>query len=199
MGQKSIGKKILGDWNTKTVVTIAIGAALYGVLMVYGGIPVFTNTNLSTALLVPVVTGALVGAVPTAITLFLGNVIADLIGGWGLWFDWSIGNGVMGFFIGLLPVYGANITEGIFKVKHAVLYCIVTGLGTGLALVGVIPVLTAVLYGGELSVTFAQGFVAWGANALVLLVAGVPILALMANRFKARSNLQEASDDEATA
>ena len=29
----------------------------------------------------------------------IGNVISDLIGGWGFWFDWSIGNGILGFFV----------------------------------------------------------------------------------------------------
>jgi len=70
MKEMSLAKKILGDWKkTQTIVTVAIGAALYGVLMVYGGIPVFTNTYLSTALLVPIVVGSLTGALPTAVAL----------------------------------------------------------------------------------------------------------------------------------
>ena len=52
--KKGIGSLIVGEWNTKTIVAIAIGAALYGVLMVYGGIPVFTNTQLSVAMIIPV-------------------------------------------------------------------------------------------------------------------------------------------------
>lgn len=38
MQKKSIWQLILGDWNTKTVVGVAIGAALFGVLMVYGSV-----------------------------------------------------------------------------------------------------------------------------------------------------------------
>ena len=34
MENKSLAKKFLGEWSTKTIVAIAIGAALYGVLMV---------------------------------------------------------------------------------------------------------------------------------------------------------------------
>ena len=59
MAEKSLGQKLLGTWNTKTIVAVAIGAALFGVLMVYGGIPVTTNTNLTTAMIIPVVVGAL--------------------------------------------------------------------------------------------------------------------------------------------
>lgn len=81
MENKSLAKKFLGDWSTKTIVAIAIGAALYGVLMVYGSIPVFTNTYLSSAMVVPVVVGALFGPVPSMITLLVGNCLADLIGG----------------------------------------------------------------------------------------------------------------------
>ena len=60
-------KKFLGDWSTKTIVAIAIGAALYGVLMVWGSIPVFTNTYLTSAMIVPVVVGALFGPVPAMV------------------------------------------------------------------------------------------------------------------------------------
>ena len=64
MEKKSLAKKFLGEWSTKTIVAIAIGAALYGVLMVYGSIPVFTNTYLSSAMVVPVVVGALLWTYP---------------------------------------------------------------------------------------------------------------------------------------
>ena len=47
--KKNVGAMLLGEWNTKTIVAVAIGAALFGVLMCYGGIPIFTNTSLTTA------------------------------------------------------------------------------------------------------------------------------------------------------
>lgn len=112
--KKNVGAMLVGEWNTKTIVAVAIGAALFGVLMCYGGIPIFTNTSLTTAMIIPVIVGALFGPLPAMVCCGVGNVIADLIGGWGLWFDWSVGNAVMAFCVGLLPVYGANIKEGIF-------------------------------------------------------------------------------------
>ena len=42
--KKSLGSILLGKWNTKTIVGIAIGAALFGVLMNFGAIRVTTNT-----------------------------------------------------------------------------------------------------------------------------------------------------------
>ncbi|NLB50416.1 MAG: hypothetical protein GX809_02360 [Clostridiaceae bacterium] len=197
MKELSLAKRIFGDWKkTRTVVTVAIGAALYGVLMVYGGIPVFTNTYLSTALLVPIIVGSLTGAFPTALALFLGNVIADLIGGWGLWFDWSVGNAVMGFFVGLLPVYGAYVMDGIFKVRHAIIYAVTTIVGVAVAFLGVTPLLTMALYAGELKTSIAQGVAASITNSVILVVLGIPILALLANRFGARMDLRETESDE---
>ena len=43
--KKSFWKTLVGTWNTKTVVGVAIGAALFGVLMNFGSIKVFTNPN----------------------------------------------------------------------------------------------------------------------------------------------------------
>ena len=59
--------KIFQKWNTQTVVGVAIGAALYAVLMNYGGIRVFTNTSLTTAMIVPVIVGGLFGPLPAAV------------------------------------------------------------------------------------------------------------------------------------
>ena len=45
--KQSLGSILLGKWNTKTIVGIAIGAALFGVLMNFGSIRVTTNTSLT--------------------------------------------------------------------------------------------------------------------------------------------------------
>ncbi len=194
--KKSLGSRIVGEWNTRTIVAIAIGAALYGVLMVFGGIPVFSNTQLTTAMIVPVVVGGLFGPLPALVTCGVGNVIADLIGGWGLWFDWSIGNAVMAFCVGLLPLYGANIKEGVFSVKHAIIYAICCVLGNVLAFGVVTPVFSYLLYASDLNVTFLQAFAATLGNSAVLVVIGIPVLILLAKRFKARTNLSQETSDK---
>ena len=173
--KKNVGAMLLGEWNTKTIVAVAIGAALFGVLMCYGGIPIFTNTSLTTAMIIPVIVGALFGPLPAMVCCGVGNVIADLIGGWGLWFDWSVGNAVMAFCVGLLPVYGANIKEGIFTVT---------------------PIFSALFYGSDLNLTFLQALAATLGNTLVLVVVGIPILLVLANRYKSRTNLKEDKGDQ---
>jgi energy-coupling factor transport system substrate-specific component len=189
MKEKSIFKTILGVWNTKTVVVIAIGAALFGVLMNIGGIPVFTNTKLTTAMIIPVIVGGMFGPVPAFITCLVGNTIADLIGGWGYWFDWSIGNGVLGFIVGLLPLYGARINDGIFKFRHAVVYIITCIVGNAFAFGVVTPIFTVLFYGGELEVTFVQSLSGGIANTLVLTIIGIPILIALSKRNARNTNL----------
>lgn len=190
-------KNKLGVFNTKSIVTMAVGAALYGVLMVYGGIPIFSNTQLSFAMIVPIFVGGLYGPIPALIACGVGNVLADLIGGWGMWFDWSIGNALLGFFVGMLPLYGADITAGIFKVKHAVIYAISCALGNVISFGIVTPIFSTVLYGSDLNVTFLQALFAGVGNTLVLVVAGIPIMLLLSKRYASRSNLKTENDDSA--
>lgn len=187
--KKSIGKLLLGTWNTKTIVGVAIGAALFGVLMVYGGIRVFTNTSLTTAMIVVAVVAALFGPLPAALAAGIGNVLADLIGGWGFWFDWSIGNFVLGFFVGLIPLYGARIEDGIFNVKHAIFYVISVLVGNIVGFGLVTPVLTVLFYSSELTITWLQAFSAIVSNGIVLIVVGIPLLVILAKRNAKKTNL----------
>ena len=189
MNNKTMLQKFIGVWNTKTIVGVAVGAALFGVLMVYGSIRVFTNTSLTTAMIVPVIVGGLFGPLPAAVAAGVGNVIADLIGGWGFWFDWSIGNAVLGMCVGLLPLYGAYIEDGIFEVKHMVIYAISVVLGCALAFGLVTPFFTYLWYGGELSITLIQGVVGSISNIVALLVLGIPVLKVIAARNARGQNL----------
>ncbi|MDR1096416.1 MAG: ECF-type riboflavin transporter substrate-binding protein [Spirochaetaceae bacterium] len=191
MAKVNYGKLVLGKWSTKTLVAVAIGAALFGVLMAYGSIPIFTNTQLTSAMIVPVVVGGLFGPLPAFVTLLLGNILADTIGGWGYWFDWSIGNGVLGFFIGTLPLYGARIDEGVFKARHAVIYTIIAILGNAAAFGLVTPLLTSWFYAADVEITFLQAFASGVSNTVVLVVAGIPILVLLSRRFGKRKDLKE--------
>jgi len=187
--KKSFWKTLVGEWNTKTVVGVAIGAALFGVLMNFGSIKVFTNTNLTTAMLVSVIVGGMFGPLPAFVAAGVGNVIADLIGGWGLWFDWSVGNAVLGLFVGALPLYGAKIEDGIFTAKQMIIYTILCIIGNALAFGVVTPILTAVFYGGELTITFLQSLTGGISNCAVLIIIGIPLLKAMAARNARKSNL----------
>ena len=191
MENKSFLQKLLGTWNTMTIVTVGVGAALFGVLMNYGGIPIFTNTSLTTAMIVPVVVGAMYGPVPAAVACGVGNVIADLIGGWGLYPAWSIANSVAGLFVGALPLYGAYITDGKFEIKHMIWYLVCLIVGNALAFGLVAQVFTVIFEGGDLNVSLIQGLYASVGNILIEAVVGIPVIKLLANRYASRSNLTE--------
>ena len=140
-------------------------------------------------MVVDVIVGALFGPVPAAVAAFFGNCISDLIGGWGFWFDWSIGNAVLGFFVGLLPLYGARINDGIFDVRHAVVYAVTVIVGNLLAFGVVTPLLTYLFYAQELTITWAQAWAAVLGNASVQIIIGIPLLFLLARRNARSTNL----------
>ena len=187
--KKSFWKTLVGTWNTKTVVGVAIGAALFGVLMNFGSIKVFTNTNLTTAMLVSVIVGGMFGPLPAFVAAGVGNVIADLIGGWGLWFDWSVGNAVLGLFVGALPLYGAKIEDGIFTVKQMIIYTILCILGNAIAFGVVTPIFSTIFNGSELAITLMQSLTGGVSNCAVLIIVGIPLLKAMAARNARNSNL----------
>ena len=106
-----------------------------------------------------------------------------------MWFDWSIGNAVLGFIVGCLKLYGADVEEGVFDVKHMVIYAVLAILGNIFAFGVVTPLFTTLFFGGELDITIAQGWIAAVSNATVLIVAGIPILKALAARNARGKNL----------
>ena len=189
MEKESIGKILLGKWDTKTIVGVAIGVALFGVLMDYASIKVFTNTNLTLAMIVPVIVGGLFGPLPAALACGLGNCLADLIGGWGMWFNWSIGNACLGFFVGCLKLYGADIENGVFTPKQMIIYILIAIFGNALAFGVITPIFSTLLYQSELTIEFMQSLTGGVSNTIVLVVAGIPILKALAARNAKATNL----------
>jgi len=58
------------------------------------------------------------------------------------------------------------------------------------------PVFSYLLYASDLNVTFLQAFAATLGNSAVLIIIGIPILILLARRYKARSNLSQDQSGE---
>lgn len=178
-------------FKTEQIVAIGLGSALFGVLMIYGGIPVFTNTKLTTAYIVPVILGAHFGAIPAGLVGLFGNIIADTLSGGGYWFDWTIGNFIACLFIGSLSLYGADIVKGIFTAKQAIIFSLVSIVGIVIGFGLVTPIFTQILFGGELVITYTQAQVAVVTNASVVILAGVPLLLTLAKRNRSLTNLVE--------
>src|ERR671929_1135698 len=94
--------------SSRTIVYAAIGAALYGILLV-AQVPIPGGGNVSARpafALVPFF-GYAFGPIVGFFTGLVGNAIGDQISGWGLltsW-NWSIANGLVGLIAGLAPLY----------------------------------------------------------------------------------------------
>jgi energy-coupling factor transport system substrate-specific component len=104
------GGERTGPWSvgTRQVVYMAIGAALYAVFAwVTSGlrIPGPFNSSIRPGVAIPLFFGAAFGPVVGFFTGFVGNIIADLLSGYGFSWNWSLGNGLMGLVAGLAAYY----------------------------------------------------------------------------------------------
>jgi energy-coupling factor transport system substrate-specific component len=98
-------KKSLWSFGTREVVFAAIGAALYGVLSALTNflqIPGAGNVSIRPAVSIVFFFGVAFGPIVGFITGLLGNIISDLISGYGFWPWWDLGNGIMGLIAGLV-------------------------------------------------------------------------------------------------
>ena len=127
-------KKSLWMFGTRQVVYAAIGAALYGVLGWVTNIlqiPGVANVSVRPAVAIPMFFGIAFGPWVGLISGFLGNMISDMLSGWGFWFWWNLGNGIMGLIPGLiwLQLKDYKSRESIIKAELYVILGIVVGMG----------------------------------------------------------------------
>ncbi len=93
------------EFGTRQVVYGAIGAALYGVLSYVTNIfplPAAGTVTFRPAVAVLIFFGAAYGPWVGLLAGFLGNTLGDAITGWGFYWNWSLGNGLMGMIPGLI-------------------------------------------------------------------------------------------------
>ena len=120
--------------GTRQVVYMAIGAALYGLFSwATAGlrIPGPFNSSIRPGVAIPLFFGGAFGPVVGFFTGFVGNIIGDLLSGYGFSFNWSVGNGLMGLVAGL-AVYVTrqlNSPRDIAKAVGFALLGIVVGIG----------------------------------------------------------------------
>lgn len=92
--------------GTRHVVWMAIGAALYAVFSWFFNVTVFVVPSLSQvalrpAIAIPMFFGYAFGPVVGFFTGVVGNTFGDAISGFGLFPQWSVGNGLVGFIAGI--------------------------------------------------------------------------------------------------
>lgn len=175
-------QKFIGDWNIKTILCVLIGAVVFGFLMNFCSILVYSKIYFTSSMIVPVVVGAYFGPLPAAIATGLGNIFADIFRQSDIYYNWAIGNAVLGLFVGALPLYGVNIRKGIFEVKHIVLYSLLCVVGCGFAFIGIVPVFTVIFFDGQLQIILIETVIGSIMDIVALLVLGIPILKFWANK-----------------
>jgi energy-coupling factor transport system substrate-specific component len=114
MSTLSMQRNNLWEVTSRTIVYAAIGAALYGILLVAQlPIPGSTVSVRPAFALVPFF-GYAFGPIVGFFVGLVGNGIGDQISGWGAltsW-NWSIANGLVGLIAGLAPMYLVRWVEG---------------------------------------------------------------------------------------
>lgn len=115
------------EFGTRQVVYGAIGAALYGVLSWATNIfplPAAGNVTFRPAVAVLIFFGAAYGPWVGLLAGLIGNTLGDALTGWGLYWNWSVGNGLMGMIPGLIV---ATIKD--FRAQADIIKAVLWGLG----------------------------------------------------------------------
>jgi energy-coupling factor transport system substrate-specific component len=161
-------------FGTREVVYGAIGAALYGVFSWATNIfplPAAGNITFRPAIAVLIFFGVAYGPWVGLLAGFIGNTLGDALSGWGFYWNWSLGNGLMGLVAGLaMPM----IKD--FKARADIIKGVTWGL-IGIAVGMLFASLTEMFVGGISLNTALVGYFtpAFIGNAIVTIVL-LPIL-----------------------
>ncbi len=178
-------KKSLWAFGTREVVYAAIGAALYAVLSVatnFLQIPAAANVSIRPAVAIPMFFGLAFGPWVGLITGFVGNLISDLVSGYGFWPWWDLGNGLMGFVPGLIYLMMTDFRSVGDLVKAEVMVIVGAAVGMFVASFSEIWV-SGIDFTTAMATNFVPSFISNVVNGLIL----VPILMIAYAAIRGRS------------
>jgi energy-coupling factor transport system substrate-specific component len=178
-------KRTLWAFGTREVVYAAIGAALYAVLSVATNvlqIPSAANVSIRPAVAIPMFFGIAFGPWVGFISGFVGNMISDMISGYGFWPWWDIGNGLMGLIPGLIYLQIKDFRSSGDLIKAEIMVVVGTAIGMFVAAVSEIWV-SGVDFATTMATNFMPAFISNVINGLIL----VPILMIAYAAIRGRS------------
>jgi energy-coupling factor transport system substrate-specific component len=162
------------EFGTRQVVYGAIGAALYGVLSWatnFFPLPAAGNITFRPAVAVLIFFGVAYGPIVGLLAGFIGNTLGDLISGFGFYWHWSLGNGLMGMIPGLIML---TITD--FKARSQIIKAVGWG-ALGIAVGMLFASLMEMFMGGiDLNTAITGYFVPAFIGNLVVTAILLPIL-----------------------
>ena len=121
--------------GVRQVVYMALGAALYGALSFLTNflqLPSVGQVSVRPAIVIPLFFGAVFGPVVGFFVGGVGNFIGDYISGYGVYWNWDLGNALIGLIAGL-ALYG---TFGVYSSRRPITFAeiasaigIIVGIG----------------------------------------------------------------------
>ena len=181
-------KKNLWQFGTREIVYSAIGAALYGVLSwIFNSLqlPGTTLVSFRPPVAVPIFFGIVFGPLVGLFTGGIGNVIGDLLSGYGFFWAWDVGNGLMGLIPGLIAYAGVTEVKTGRDYAMVVLFAVLGALG-GMAFPALIAdpfILRNIDFMGGVTTEWLPAGISNAVNGAIL----VPILIYAWNAYRARS------------
>lgn len=119
------------SFSTTGLVAMAIGTALYAAFNVFFNIfqlPGAQLVALRPSVSIPMFFGYIFGPLVGFVSGFLGNVISDAISWGGFWWNWDVGNGLMGLIPGLATYFISK--EEVFRGKGYIACILLAVLGS---------------------------------------------------------------------
>jgi len=146
--------------NTRTIVAIGLGAAIFTLLFMYVKVPSpIPETSFQTAYGLSAFFATLFGPVAGALISFIGHALSDAVQYGSPWWSWVIASGVAGFIFGF-AFKRTKVEEGEFKGKDIMTFNIIQIIGNLVAWVVVAPVLDILIYQEPVNLVFTQGVTA---------------------------------------
>lgn len=169
-------EKKMFEFNTRTIVATAIGAALFTLLFMFVKIPTpIPDTSIQTAYGVGAFFATLFGPIAGFLIAFIGHGISDSVQYGSAWWSWVIASGVSCCIVGFThTVIRADLGE--FSKGRIALFNIVQIIGNAVSWMLIAPVLDIVMFAEPANYVFTQGVVAAIVNSISMGVIGTLLL-----------------------
>ncbi|MBQ6505400.1 MAG: ECF-type riboflavin transporter substrate-binding protein [Flexilinea sp.] len=166
--------------NTRTIVAIGIGSAVFYVLNRFVSIPSgIPNTSINTAYAFLAFMSTVFGPLAGALIGFIGHTLTDATMYGSVWWSWVVVSAFVGCAVGLCQ-NKVNVEDGDFNSKDLLffnLYQIAANIiGWGV----LAPVLDILIYKEPADKVFLQGLTAGAANLITVAILGSVFLTLYA-------------------
>ena len=116
-------RQSLWTFDVRKVVYSALGIALYAILSIIFNLVQLPNAgggaiSLRPGIVIPLLFGVLFGPIVGLLVGGLGNIIGDLISYHSFYWNWDLGNALIGFIAGLVVIY----TAGRYRNSRAIIF-----------------------------------------------------------------------------